>query len=264
MKDALPDRRGQLGDEHVLGQPALVARLHRGDAQRVALLAEQRVAAVARAVGPDRALLREVHDVLGRVARPRDVGLARLERRADRVQAGHERRVVAEAGQRLRAGAGHDVHRGDDVGRVGDLDAELRHLGGERAHAVGDDVHRAAAHRPAVEVGHQDLHLVRGHPVVGDAGVALVHRADVGAVLDPGDVGRVGDGVERVRLLAGFSRVNVPARPAVGDPGPLLGRAVDPHDPVGLGQLSGLANPGEQPRVRRRAPESRPEMRACS
>ena len=75
----------------MLGQPALVAGHHAGDAQRVALLAEQRVAAVPGAEGPDRALLGELHDVLGVVARPRDVGLAVLERHADGVQRRHER-----------------------------------------------------------------------------------------------------------------------------------------------------------------------------
>ena len=40
-------RRGQLQDEHVLGEPALVASHCRCDAQRKALLAEERVAAVA-------------------------------------------------------------------------------------------------------------------------------------------------------------------------------------------------------------------------
>ena len=44
----------------MLGQPAFVARHVRGDAQRKAFLAEQRVAAVARAVGPDFAGLRVV------------------------------------------------------------------------------------------------------------------------------------------------------------------------------------------------------------
>ena len=72
-----------LQDQHVLGEPALVARDHRRDAQREALLAEQRVAAVARAVRPDLARLGEVHDpLLVGVARPRDVVLAR--RRAAR------------------------------------------------------------------------------------------------------------------------------------------------------------------------------------
>src|SRR5436190_1751893 len=42
--------RGELQDQHVLGQPAVVARHHRRDAQREALLAEQGVAAVARSV----------------------------------------------------------------------------------------------------------------------------------------------------------------------------------------------------------------------
>ena len=61
-----------LEDEHVLGEPALVARDHRRDAQREALLAEQRVAAVARAERPDLARLGEVHDpLLVGVARPR-------------------------------------------------------------------------------------------------------------------------------------------------------------------------------------------------
>ena len=49
-------------DEHVLGQPALVARLPAGDAQRVAFLAEQCIAAVAGAVALDRELFGEVHD----------------------------------------------------------------------------------------------------------------------------------------------------------------------------------------------------------
>ena len=74
----------------MLGQPALVAGHLRRDPQRVALLAQQRVAAVAGAVAPDRALLGEVGDVLGVVARPRHVGLARVQGGADRVQAADE------------------------------------------------------------------------------------------------------------------------------------------------------------------------------
>jgi hypothetical protein len=83
--------RGRLHaeDQHVLGEPAFVARHHRCDAQREAFLAEQRVAAIARAERPDLARLREMHDPLVLViARPGDVLLARRERRADRVHAG--------------------------------------------------------------------------------------------------------------------------------------------------------------------------------
>ena len=75
-------RRGQLDDQHVLGQPALVAGHHRRDPQGEALLAEQGVAAIARAERPDLAVLREVDDVLGLVAGPGDVVLAVRERRA--------------------------------------------------------------------------------------------------------------------------------------------------------------------------------------
>ena len=59
----------------------------RGDAQRVALLAQQRVAAVARAVGPDLTGLREVGDVFLGIARPRHIGLAGLQWRTHRMQA---------------------------------------------------------------------------------------------------------------------------------------------------------------------------------
>ena len=83
--------RGQLEDQHVLGEPALVARHHRRDPQREALLAEQRVAAVARAERPDLARLGEVHDVLVvGVARPRHVLRARGSA-ASRPSAGRER-----------------------------------------------------------------------------------------------------------------------------------------------------------------------------
>src|SRR5207253_9852834 len=45
-------------DQHVLREPAFVARHHGGDAQREAFLPEKRVAAVARAKGPDLPRLR--------------------------------------------------------------------------------------------------------------------------------------------------------------------------------------------------------------
>ena len=113
--------RGELEDEHVLGQPALVAGHHRGDAQGEALLAQQGVAAVAGAVGPDRALLGEVDDVLVLgVARPGHVVLALFEGRADRVQAGDEV-AVAQHVEDLLAHAGHDPHVDGHVRRVGEL-----------------------------------------------------------------------------------------------------------------------------------------------
>ena len=82
--------RGDADEQHVLGEPALVARHRRGDPQREALLAEQGVAAVAGAVRPDLAGLGELHDVLRVAARPgRHVGHAVGERAAHRVHGGH-------------------------------------------------------------------------------------------------------------------------------------------------------------------------------
>src|SRR5207249_11222887 len=49
-------------DQHVLGEPAFLARLYARDAEREALLAEQRVAAVAGADRPDELLLRAMAD----------------------------------------------------------------------------------------------------------------------------------------------------------------------------------------------------------
>ena len=64
----------------------------------------------------------------------------------------------------------------------------------------------------AVEQPVQDrLHLGRVHPVVGRSGVVGDARADEGAILDAGDVARVGAGEEAVGPLARFSRMNVPA-----------------------------------------------------
>src|SRR5690606_13949861 len=66
--------------QHVLRQPALVACHGGSDTQRETLLAQQRVSAVARAVGPDLARLREMHDVLVlAVAWPAHIGLSRLQ-----------------------------------------------------------------------------------------------------------------------------------------------------------------------------------------
>ena len=68
----------------MLGQPSLVTCEHRGDAQREALLAEQRVASIAVTIGPDCTLLGEMYDILSLlVRRPRDVLLAHLEWHAD-------------------------------------------------------------------------------------------------------------------------------------------------------------------------------------
>ena len=211
-KFVLPQARGERGgdvgllalrvldaeDQHVLGHPALVARDVRGDPQREALLAQQRVAAVARAVRPDLARLREVDDVLLRVARPGHVLLAGRERRADGVHAGHDPLLaLVDLREDRQADPRHDPHVDDDVGRVGQLDADLRHRRADRPHAERQHVHRPAPHRAVEQPLQLAPHLERVFPVVGRAGRLLRERADEGPVLDPRDVARV-----RSRVIA--------------------------------------------------------------
>ena len=86
------------------------------------------------------------------------------------------------------AHAGHDAHVRHDVGAVGDLDAHLAERRAQRAHHVGHHVHRAALHRALEQALELRVRLGGRHPVVGRAGVFLVLRADVGAVLDAGDI----------------------------------------------------------------------------
>ena len=243
-------RRDQLEDQHVLGEPALVVGHRRGDPQRVALLAQQRVAAVARAEAPDLAGLREVADVLGVIARPRHILLAGLQRGTDGVQRLDEEAVLADLVQRRLAHPGHRPHRHDDVLRVGDLDTELGIVSTERAHAERHDPQGPAPHTSAVQVLHDGAHFVRVHPIIRWAGVDFALGTDKGAGLHAGDIGRVGERQIRVRLLlvvepdegARLNQLCVePLRLFVG--------AVGEHHPVGLREFRDLLDPGKQPFV---------------
>ena len=192
MYFALALGRGELEDQHVLGHPALVARHRRGDPQREALLAEQGVAAVARAVGPDLAASRgSGRCTCCRGAGPRHVLCAVLERHPDRVQAGDEVAVTERVERRL-AHPGHDPHRHGHVRRVGQLHA---HVGDRRA----DRPHREGTTyivRPRIEPANSPLSSSRissgsRQLFVGPASSSR-GGADEGAVLDARHVPRVG------------------------------------------------------------------------
>ena len=171
----LAGRGGQLQDEHVLGEPAVVTCHDAGDPESEALLSEQRVPAVARAEGDDLSGLREVDDVLVvSVAGPGDVCLTLAEWVADRVEARHEVAVGAKDVEGSLAHAGHDAHRHRHVGGVGDLDADVGDLGAERAHREGHHVHRAALHAAVEELVEHATHLCGVTPVVGRASVPLI------------------------------------------------------------------------------------------
>ena len=99
-----------------------------------------------------------------------------------------------------------------DVGGVGELHADVGDRRTERPHRERHDVHRAALHGTRVELLHLDAHLGGVAPVVVRAGVVLGGGADERAVLDAGDVGRVG--VRPVAVRVAWPRrasVNVPA-----------------------------------------------------
>ena len=238
-------RRFDAEDQHVFGQPAFVARHVRGDAQREALLAEQRVAAVARAVGPDFAGFRVVHDVLGvRVARPARIFFVRADRCADRVHAGNELAVGAEHVEHGLAHARHGAHVDDDVRAIGDFDADVRDRRAERAHRERDDVHRAAAHAALENALQRLAHLGRVFPVVGRAGVIFFCRTDVGAVFNarhvrwvrPGEVGVLA--LFRIELDEHAGVDHFSAQAVV-----FFLRTIGPDDAGGFGQLGNVGHP---------------------
>jgi hypothetical protein len=185
---------GDLQDQHVLRKPALVVRDGRGDAQGVALLAEQGISAVSRSEGPDRAVLGELHNVLVRVARPGDVVLPLVQRRAHGMEGFHEEGVLfLHRAQNVLPDGRHDAHRAHDVGGVRQFDAELRILGTQVAHDERDHVQRASTHATPVLLGQGRLHLLRIHPVVGGPGALSRAGADERALLHAGDVLRIGE-----------------------------------------------------------------------
>ena len=178
-------------EQHVLGQPALVAGDHRGDAQREALLGEDRVAAVARAVGVHLERVGEVHDVLVVVAGPLDILLTRGERGTDGVHRLDPRGALGDLAGDGVADPGHDADGCHGVGAVGDLHTDVREWAAHRAHRERHDVHRATSHRALEDLGHLRVHLGRVGPVVRRAGILLLLGGDEGARLGACDVAGV-------------------------------------------------------------------------
>ena len=252
-RSSRPSGRLDADDQHVLGQPALVARHHRGDAQREALLAQQRVAAVARAVGPDRALLGEVDDVLvvrGCTATAHPPGPARAACRPSAGTARTRRRPSASSTRA--AHAGHDPHVHDDVRRVGQLDADLRDRRADRAHAERDHVHRAAAHRSRRTSARSVPFISRGsiQLLVGPASPFVTEQMYVRS-----STRATSPGSERPRKQPGRSVVVQPDERAgvdhlVAEPVVLLLRAVAPVDLVRLAQRRDVLDPQRQLPVR--------------
>ncbi len=235
-------------DQHVFGHPAFVAGHVGGDAQRETLFAEQRVAAVARAVGPDLARLGKVHDVFFAIAGPRHVLLPLRKRRPDRVHTRHDAFfVLIDLLKHRQADSGHNAHVDDHVGRVGQLHAELRQRRPHRTHAEGQHIHRAPCHAALEERLQLFTHLKRIFPIIRRARRFPGQRTDKRAVFDARHVGRVGPRVITtgpkliVEFLKRATLHHLRAQRVV-----FLLRAVDPVNRRRLGEFRHLGDPLEQ------------------
>ena len=237
---------GQTQDEHVFCHPAIAASHGRSNTESKALLAEQGVATVAGAEGPDFVGLGEVRDVLFVVARPVVINLALFERNAHGVNGGNPGCTFSDEVHCSRAHAGHDAHVADNVGGVGDLDAELRDRTAQRAHGEGDHVHRAALHGAGELLLEDGLHFGRVCPVVGRAGVLFLFGADERTGLDACNVRGLGASKEGVRALL-FVELGEHAslNHERGQAIPLFLRTIGELDGVRRRQRGDLSNPCE-------------------
>ena len=79
-----------------------------------------------------------MHDVLGRIARPGNIGLDRALRvhqgHSNRMDTGNKGPVRPQLVQDRATHSGHDPHVNDDVGRIRQLNANLRDRAAKRSH----------------------------------------------------------------------------------------------------------------------------------
>ena len=247
-------RRGDAQNQHVFGQPTLVAAHGGGYAQRKTLFTQQGVTAVARAKAPDFPALRVVHDVFGGVAGPRHIGLAGGQRRTNRVHAGHEVAIAAKQVINPAAHAGHDALVHHHVGAVGQLHADVRDMGAQWAHRERHHVHGAPAHAAGKQRGaaiglavlQNAAHLGWRHPVVGRAGLLFAGRADEGAVLHARHIAWVRAGVKTVGAFVVVQALEgAGVDQQLAEPDILLFRAIAPVDRGCLGQRCDFGYPGD-------------------
>ena len=145
--------------------------------------------------------------------------------------------------------AGHDAHADDDIGRIGELHADMRDRRTERPHAEGDDVHGAAracsprtSRSSVARISFGSIQLL-----VGPAS-SLCVGADEGAVLDARDVAGIGAGRDRNSdALVGLSLMSVPCATISAQSRSYSSlRAVAPMNAIRLALGRDLIDPGEQ------------------
>ncbi len=174
-----PFRRFDAEDEHVLGEPTLLAREIGADAQSETFFREQDIATVTGADRDDRVVLRKMAD-------PAAVGID-VEQR---MQAAIPFAILLpfEPPNRDLAHARHDAHAQDDVDRVGDFEADFGERRIRRTHDVGNDEHRPSPHRAFEHLVQLRVGLRGRGPVIRWTGFLFRRRADEGELLDPRDV----------------------------------------------------------------------------
>ncbi len=220
-------------DQHVLREPPFGACLPAGDAQCVAFLAQERIAAIARSEALDREFFRKVHDEA-------TVGI----QIAGGVQPLHKRAVIRDALERRNAHAGHQLHVEHHIGAVGDLDATAREWRIDGAHAVRHHVQRASLHAPGEQRIHLLMSVLRGHPIIVGAGVFLILGANEREVFDTRHVGRIGAIQMTTGKLALIERQQLLLRHQLSFQHLKLRlAAVAPINAIRLGEPSHLVNP---------------------
>ncbi len=231
----------------MLGQPSLVARHHRGDAQGVAFLAQQGIAAVARSIGPDFAGFRIVDDPLVLVARPGHIGLTFGQRCTKGMDSWNEHTVGAQLVKSALAHAGHDTHRQGHIAAVGDFNTQSRNVRTQRSHAERHHIHGAALHRACKQTFHPVSHLDRIGPVVGRAGIGLIFGANKGPALDARHILGIGGGIIASRTLGLVQCLQRALGNQIGDDLLLFFfGTVAPVNTVRLGQSCDLRHPGHE------------------
>ena len=223
-------------NKHVLGHPAFLHALVRGNAQRKALFAQQHVAAVTRVDGPNGVFLRELHNVavLGV-----NVGLG--------VLAAHEIvRFIAQLLQRFHTHTRHDVHVQHNVDGIRHFNAHLGERRANGAHAVRNDIHGAALHHAGIHGDELGFHLAGLHPIVDGGGVFLVFGADERAVLHAGHVVLCGVVQHAARQQLFVQRLHLArAERLFAQSLQLFFRAVNPHNFIRGHEVFHFLDPGE-------------------
>ena len=87
--------------------------------------------------------------------------------------------------------AGHDAHVEHHVDGIGEFNAAFGKLGPDWPHEIRNHIHRAPFHAAVGQTIKPLVHPVRVLPIVGRPRLFPGRRADVSALLDPGDVVRV-------------------------------------------------------------------------